>query len=38
MGDPAELILHKRQECVEGVLVPFLPISEQFAERLGKSL
>ena len=38
VGDAAELVVHERHECIEGVLVPFLPINEQLAERLGKSL
>jgi hypothetical protein len=38
VGDPAEFIVHDRQECIEGVLAPFLPINEQVVERLRKSL
>jgi hypothetical protein len=36
--DPAELIVDKRQECIEGILVAFFPVNQQFAERLRKSL
>ena len=38
VGDPAEFVVHERQECIEGILVPMFPINEQVAERLGKSL
>jgi len=36
--DPAKLIVDAGQDCVEGVLVPFLPIPQKFGKRLRKCL
>ena len=38
MRDPAKLVVDEWQDCVEGVLVAFLPVPQQFGKRLGNRI